>query len=42
MSDPTDPKHAEIMGVPLPDEDEDMANYYADLLAEQARVAWRA
>lgn len=42
MSDPIDPRHAEIMGVPLPDEDEDMANYYADLLAEQARVAWRA
>ena len=38
--DPGDIQHAEIVGVPLADDDEHMANYFADLLAEQARLAW--
>jgi len=39
VPDPEDRRHAEIVGVPLSDEDLDGANYFADLLAEQARIA---
>jgi len=38
LSDPTDRRHAEIVGVPLEAEDLDRAIYLADLLAEQSRV----
>jgi len=41
VADLDDPQHAEILGIPLEEDDSDSANYYADLLAEQARIAWR-
>ena len=41
VPDPVDMRHAEIVGVPLRDDDEGLATYYADLLAEQARVVWK-
>lgn len=39
--DPIDARHAEIVGVPSRDDDEGLATYYADLLAEQARLVWK-
>ena len=41
VSDPVDMRHAEIIGAPLRDDDEGLATYYADLLAEQARLVWK-
>jgi len=41
VSDPVDARHAEIIGAPLRDDDEGLATYYADLLAEQARLVWK-
>ena len=41
VSDPVDVRHAEIIGAPLRDDDEGLATYYADLLAEQARLIWK-
>lgn len=42
VPDPDDEQHAEIMGLPLRDDDEGLATYFADLLAEQARLVWKA
>ncbi len=39
--DPTDYKHAEIFGVPLKTEDQERADYLADMLSGQSRICWR-
>ncbi len=41
VSDPVDVRHAEIIGALLRDDDEGLATYYADLLAEQSRLVWK-
>lgn len=41
IPDPIDVRHAEIIGVPLRDDDGGLATYYADLLAEQSRLVWK-
>ncbi len=41
VTDLDNTQHAEILGIPLVEDDIDGANYYADGLAEQARIAWR-
>jgi len=38
---PDEPKHAEIQGVPHEEEDEELATYFADLLASISKVVLR-
>lgn len=42
ISDPEDETHAEIVGLPLPSDHPAEAIHLAELLAQQARVAWSA